>query len=257
MAREAQSSANQSCRPNYMLSRNQMTRGLRVPSAPPPIGRIAASSKTTMRMIGIDVDGSFTDPACTDSASGAMAMHNTAITPRDPFVAMMDGMAALCAANGIELSQIDVVLHASTIATKAIREHDASTVGMLTTECFLDIYHTGRYQRPQGYSLRKEIPGAAAWARYGEFELLDVGGASVEGDGQCLWGFYGGLDGYPASLQLISDGVADELPSIMPVRPMKPSDRFLFIGPCAGRDVAMIRRAPEAVRQQRTCSAAC
>jgi len=114
-----------------------------------------------MKLIGIDVGGTFTDLVYADTGSGTMAIHKVATTPHDPSIAMMDGITALCAANGLTLSEIDVVLHASTIATNAILEYDGANVGMLTTEGFRDVLHIGRHQRPQHYSLRQEIPWQA------------------------------------------------------------------------------------------------
>jgi Hydantoinase/oxoprolinase N-terminal region len=111
-----------------------------------------------MRMIGIDVGGTFTDLVYVDSDSGVIAIRKVPTTPDDPSIGMMDGIAALCAINGVELAAIDVVLHASTIATNAVLEYDGSTVGMLTTEGFRDVLHIGRHQRPHHYSLRQEIP---------------------------------------------------------------------------------------------------
>ncbi len=70
----------------------------------------------------------------------------------------MDGIATLCAIEGVEPSTIDVVLHASTIATNAILEYDGGTVGMSTTEGFRDVLHIGRHQQPQHSSLGQEIP---------------------------------------------------------------------------------------------------
>jgi N-methylhydantoinase A/oxoprolinase/acetone carboxylase beta subunit len=114
-----------------------------------------------MKLIGIDVGGTFTDLVYADTGRGTMAIHKVATTPHDPSIAMMDGITTLCAAYGLALSEIDVVLHASTIATNAILEYDGANVGMLTTEGFRDVLHIGRHQRPQHYSLRQEIPWQA------------------------------------------------------------------------------------------------
>jgi N-methylhydantoinase A/oxoprolinase/acetone carboxylase beta subunit len=114
-----------------------------------------------MKMIGIDVGGTFTDLVYADPDSGAVAIHKVATTPEDPSIAMMDGIEGLCAAAGVALGDIDVVLHATTIATNAVLEHDGCTAGMLTTEGFRDVLHIGRHQRPQHYSLRQEIPWQA------------------------------------------------------------------------------------------------
>jgi len=111
-----------------------------------------------MRMIGIDVGGTFTDLVYIDTDSGEVAIRKVPTTPHDPSIAMMEGIVKLCAVNEVEPAAIDVVLHASTIATNAILEYDGSAAGMLTTEGFRDVLHIGRHQRPHHYSLRQEIP---------------------------------------------------------------------------------------------------
>jgi N-methylhydantoinase A len=114
-----------------------------------------------MKMIGIDVGGTFTDLVYADPESGALAVHKIATTPDDPSVGMMAGIRALCAAAGVTPGEIDLVLHATTIATNAVLEYDGCTAGMLTTAGFRDVLHIGRHQRPQHYSLRQEIPWQA------------------------------------------------------------------------------------------------
>ena len=111
-----------------------------------------------MRMIGIDVGGTFTDLVFADTATGRVAIHKVSTTPADPSRGMMTGMEELSARVGVPLSEIDTVLHATTIATNAVLEHDGCEAGMITTEGFRDVLHIGRHQRPQHYSIRQEIP---------------------------------------------------------------------------------------------------
>src|SRR6516164_10724531 len=113
---------------------------------------------SAMKMIGIDVGGTFTDLVYADPGSGALAVHKVATTPDDPSIAMMAGIQSLCTAAGVTPDEIDLVLHATTIATNAVLEYDGCTAGMLTTAGFRDVLHIGRHQRPQHYSLRQEIP---------------------------------------------------------------------------------------------------
>ena len=49
-----------------------------------------------MRMIGIDVGGTFTDLVFADTDSGRVAIHKVSTTPADPSVGMLSGMAELC-----------------------------------------------------------------------------------------------------------------------------------------------------------------
>ena len=114
-----------------------------------------------MRMIGIDVGGTFTDLVYADTDTGAVVIHKVSTTPDDPSRGMMSGMAQLAARAGVSLSQIDTVLHATTIATNAVLENAGCEAGMITTEGFRDVLHIGRHQRPQHYSIRQEIPWQA------------------------------------------------------------------------------------------------
>jgi N-methylhydantoinase A/oxoprolinase/acetone carboxylase beta subunit len=109
-------------------------------------------------MIGIDVGGTFTDLVFADTATGHLAIHKVSTTPADPSQGMLTGMTELCERLGVQLADIDTVLHATTIATNAVLEHDGCEAGMITTAGFRDILHIGRHQRPQHYSIRQEIP---------------------------------------------------------------------------------------------------
>jgi len=111
-----------------------------------------------MKMIGIDVGGTFTDLVYADTATGTVAIHKVSTTPADPSRGMMSGMEELTARIGVALSDIDAVLHATTIATNAVLEYDGCEAGMITTAGFRDVLHIGRHQRPQHYSIRQEIP---------------------------------------------------------------------------------------------------
>ena len=111
-----------------------------------------------MKLIGIDVGGTFTDLVYADTATGAVVIHKVATTPDDPSRGMLSGMAELAERAGVGLPKIDTVLHASTIATNAVLENDGCEAGMITTAGFRDVLHIGRHQRPQHYSIRQEIP---------------------------------------------------------------------------------------------------
>jgi N-methylhydantoinase A/oxoprolinase/acetone carboxylase beta subunit len=111
-----------------------------------------------MKMIGIDVGGTFTDLVYADTETGAVVTHKVATTPDDPSRGMLAGMHELSERAGVGLAKLDTVLHASTIATNAVLENDGCEAGMITTAGFRDVLHIGRHQRPQHYSIRQEIP---------------------------------------------------------------------------------------------------
>src|SRR5437870_3311528 len=111
-----------------------------------------------MRLIGVDVGGTFTDLVYADTEAGETAVHKVSTTPDDPSRGVVAGLMALCDKYGIPRETIDVVFHGTTIATNAILEHDGAVTGMVTSEGYRDILHIGRHQRPQHYSIMQDIP---------------------------------------------------------------------------------------------------
>ena len=59
-----------------------------------------------MRMIGVDVGGTFTDIVYCDIASGEVAIHKVSTTPDDLSRATLQGIAEICAENGVAPSRI-------------------------------------------------------------------------------------------------------------------------------------------------------
>jgi N-methylhydantoinase A/oxoprolinase/acetone carboxylase beta subunit len=111
-----------------------------------------------MRLIGVDVGGTFTDLVLADTESGRSAIHKVPTTPDDPARGVIAGIVELCAREDIPRETIDHVLHGTTIGTNAVLEHKGARTGMITTAGYRDITHIGRHQRPQHYSIRQEVP---------------------------------------------------------------------------------------------------
>jgi N-methylhydantoinase A len=111
-----------------------------------------------MRLIGVDVGGTFTDLVFADTEAGRTEVHKISTTPDDPSRGVVQGLMALCDKYSIPRETIDTVFHGTTIATNAILEHDGAVTGMITTGGFRDILHIGRHQRPQHYSIMQDIP---------------------------------------------------------------------------------------------------
>src|SRR3984893_3722296 len=120
--------------------------------------RQAVEGAQRMRLIGVDVGGTFTDLVYADTDAGSTAVHKISTTPDDPSRGVVQGLMALCDKYGIPRETIDVVFHGTTIATNAILEHDGAVTGMITTGGYRDILHIGRHQRPQHYSIMQDIP---------------------------------------------------------------------------------------------------
>ncbi len=114
-----------------------------------------------MKLIGVDVGGTFTDVIYTDTAARTIHVHKVATTAADPSIAAIAGIRALCEMHDIDPGGIDQVLHGTTIATNAVLEHDGALTGMVTNEGYRDILHIGRHQRPENYSIQQDIPWQA------------------------------------------------------------------------------------------------
>src|SRR5262252_1993028 len=111
-----------------------------------------------MKLIGVDVGGTFTDIVCTDTETRHTIIHKSPTTPDDPSHGVITGVSELCERFGLLRGDIDHVLHGTTIATNAVLEYNGAVTGMVTTEGYRDILHIGRHQRPQHYSIMQEIP---------------------------------------------------------------------------------------------------
>ena len=111
-----------------------------------------------MKLIGVDVGGTFTDVVYTDTETHQVLIHKVPTTPADPSVGVITGITDLCTRNGIKLTDIQQIYHGTTIATNALLEYKGARAGVVTTKGYRDILHIGRHQRPQHYSIQQEIP---------------------------------------------------------------------------------------------------
>ncbi|MGI9355779.1 MAG: hydantoinase/oxoprolinase family protein [Rhizobiaceae bacterium] len=120
--------------------------------------RDAGDGSGGMRLIGVDVGGTFTDIVFHDTKDGATHIHKIPTTPDNPARGVLTGVTELCDRFGVDRDSIDHVYHGTTIATNAILQHDGAVCGMITNEGYRDIIHIGRHQRPQHFSIQQEIP---------------------------------------------------------------------------------------------------
>ena len=111
-----------------------------------------------MKLIGVDVGGTFTDVMYGDTESQDIAIHKVPTTPDDPSRGVIQGMVEICERFDVDRAKVDHVLHGTTIATNAVLEYKGATTGMVTTEGYRDILHIGRHQRPQHYSIMQDVP---------------------------------------------------------------------------------------------------
>jgi len=117
----------------------------------------ARKGLSAMKLIGVDVGGTFTDVIYADTATHQALIHKVPTTT-DPSLGVITGIVELCAQNQIALTDVEQVYHGTTIATNALLEYNGARVGVVTTKGYRDILHIGRHQRPHHYSIQQEIP---------------------------------------------------------------------------------------------------
>jgi N-methylhydantoinase A/oxoprolinase/acetone carboxylase beta subunit len=111
-----------------------------------------------MKLIGVDVGGTFTDVIYTDTETHQVSIHKVPTPPAATSVGVITGIIDLCRRHEINPADIHHIYHGTTIATNALLEYKGARVGVITTKGYRDILHIGRHQRPQHYSIQQEIP---------------------------------------------------------------------------------------------------
>lgn len=133
--------------------------------------------------IGIDVGGTFTDIVLVDDRTGRFDYAKTPTTPWDPAEGVLVGLEKILEIAQATMSDVECIVHGTTIGTNALLERKGAKVGLLTTEGFTDVLEIGRLQRPKGsnYDFRIDNPPPLVprHLRRGVIERIDRKGEVV------------------------------------------------------------------------------
>src|SRR6266566_1230448 len=110
------------------------------------------------RRIGVDIGGTFTDLVVFDDATGAFTVGKTLTTPRDPSQAVETLVLETLKREGIDASQVQQLIHGTTLVTNAIIERTGSSTALLATQGFRDSIEIRRENRYELYDLMLEMP---------------------------------------------------------------------------------------------------
>jgi N-methylhydantoinase A len=116
-----------------------------------------ASCRARFR-VGVDIGGTFTDFVAHDARAGRLTSAKLLTTPEDPSRAVLDGLAYLGAAHGVDPSAIEILVHATTLATNILIERNGAKVGLITTGGFRDLLEMRRETRYDDYDLALAFP---------------------------------------------------------------------------------------------------
>ena len=100
--------------------------------------------------LGVDVGGTFTDLLLINEADSSFHIAKVPTTPADPSIGVLNGTDRVCELAGIEPTEIDQVMHGSTIATNAILTGQGARVGLVTTQGYRHILQIARSYVPGG-----------------------------------------------------------------------------------------------------------
>ena len=104
--------------------------------------------------IGADVGGTFTDFLLVDER-GNQQIFKTPSTPEDPSIAVLNGLREIAATESSTLkdflSQVDIIVHGTTITTNAVITRRYAKTGYLTTKGFRDYLNERRGMKRTTY----------------------------------------------------------------------------------------------------------
>ncbi|MCR9136164.1 MAG: hydantoinase/oxoprolinase family protein [Alphaproteobacteria bacterium] len=109
-----------------------------------------------MIRLSVDIGGTFTDVVL--EGKGNRATHKVLSTPDHPEVGAMQGITELVASQGLNLRDVQSLIHGTTLATNALIERKGARVGFVTTAGFRDVLEMRNEKRFDQYNLDIELP---------------------------------------------------------------------------------------------------
>jgi N-methylhydantoinase A len=111
---------------------------------------------TERTRLAIDIGGTFTDLAL-EHARG-LTTAKVLTTPSAPEEGVMTGVQTILAAARLAASDIELLIHGTTLATNAIIERKGARTALITTEGFRDVLALGNESRYDQYDLNIVLP---------------------------------------------------------------------------------------------------
>jgi len=106
--------------------------------------------------LGVDIGGTFTDVVL---EIGAKQYSTKVLTSHiAPENAIIQGMNEVCGKAGIQTSQIEQIIHGTTLATNALIERSGAKTAFITTQGFRDVIEMRTESRFEQYDLNLSLP---------------------------------------------------------------------------------------------------
>ena len=135
-----------------------------------------------MKVVGVDVGGTFTDIIMTDTETGHQVVHKVPSTPEVQDQAVLRGISELLNREQVSPHEITLVVHGTTVATNAMLQRKGTSVCLVTTEGLEDVLEIGRQNREDIYDIagRRPKPLVSRDYRIGMKERVDYQGSIIE-----------------------------------------------------------------------------
>ena len=108
--------------------------------------------------LGVDIGGTFTDFAAIDERCGTLHIHKQLTTPHDPSESVLSGIPVLLRKAGVDIAEIDTIMHGTTLVSNALIERKGARTAMLVTAGFTDVLDIALERRYDMYDLRARYP---------------------------------------------------------------------------------------------------
>ncbi|NCW57635.1 MAG: hydantoinase/oxoprolinase family protein [Gammaproteobacteria bacterium] len=100
--------------------------------------------------LGVDVGGTFTDLLLVQEKTGQTWSAKVPSTPADQSIGVLNGIKRVCERAGIDPSQIDHVMHGTTVATNTVLTGTGARCGLVTTKGYRQVLQIARSYVPGG-----------------------------------------------------------------------------------------------------------
>lgn len=112
--------------------------------------------KSSSIRLGVDIGGTFTDVVL--EKQGELFSIKVLTTYAAPENAIIDGLHQVCAKANVAPSEIDQIIHGTTLATNALIERRGAKTALITTEGFRDVIEMRTESRFEQYDLNLKLP---------------------------------------------------------------------------------------------------
>jgi len=135
-----------------------------------------------MKLIGVDVGGTFTDIMIVDLESGHQHIHKLPSSTSSQDRAVIRGVKELLAKSNTNPKSIGLIVHGTTVATNAMLERKGADVCLITTKGMEDILEIARQNRGEIYTLNPSRPEPLVQRenRIGVAERLSASGQVIK-----------------------------------------------------------------------------